>query len=68
MKKKLREIRQKKRGPGRPATGLDPVVTIRLPQELLAALDQARDGETRTDVIRAALERELERRATGTRP
>jgi hypothetical protein len=48
------KIHQVKDGRGRPATGLDPSVTIRLSAKLLAWID--RKGKSRTAVIRRLLE------------
>jgi Ribbon-helix-helix protein, copG family len=47
----------KKRGPGRPATGRDPMLTFRSPAELTAALDEAAkaEGLSRGKVIRRAV-------------
>lgn len=64
MSKKASKSNLKKRGPGRPATGTDPTVTIRLPIEILRTLDKLRaEEETRTDLIRIAVEREIKRRS-----
>ena len=43
----------RKRRPGRPATGVDPLITMRLPAELIAALDAraAADDVSRSEVI-----------------
>src|SRR5258708_31092768 len=51
-------VTQKKRGRGRPATGHDPTLTIRLPKELTARIDDhaKSKGETRSDVMRRFLE------------
>ena len=45
----------KKRGRGRPATGTDPAVAVRLPPNVLAQVDRwaAEKGYTRSDAIRA---------------
>ncbi|MFN0191858.1 MAG: ribbon-helix-helix domain-containing protein [Aestuariivirga sp.] len=57
-------VLQKKRG--RPATGHDPVMTIRLPKDLKAAIDKwaARqsDAPNRSDAIRCILADFLKRR------
>jgi hypothetical protein len=47
-----------KRRPGRPATGKDPVVTVRLPVETIKSLDAKAnaDGLTRSDLIRRLVE------------
>lgn len=46
------------KAPGRPATGTDPVVTLRLPQKLIDMLDSVAEAEgaTRSDVMRELLE------------
>jgi hypothetical protein len=63
MNKKPQQNQAKKRGPGRPATGTDPILTVRVPVDLLRDLDKSRgEGETRTDLVRAAIEREIARR------
>lgn len=52
-----------RRGPGRPATGHDPLLTLRIPAAAITAIDAAlADGETRSDLIRQAIEREIARR------
>jgi predicted DNA-binding protein len=50
------EVTPKKRG--RPATGKDPLITVRLPRELIEAANTLakREGISRSGVIRAALE------------
>jgi hypothetical protein len=44
--------------PGRPATSVDPKITVRLPQSLIDRIDAlaARQGTTRSDVIRERLD------------
>ena len=51
MAKSIKEI--PKRGRGRPATGRDPAVTVRLPTETINALDAMakRNDETRAEAI-----------------
>src|SRR5258708_26148734 len=51
-------VTQKKRGRGRPATGHDPTLTIRLPKELTARIDDhpKSKGDTPSDVMRRFLE------------
>jgi hypothetical protein len=52
--RKLISVHQKKRGRGRPATGRDPAVTIRIPETVLAAANAwAKDQgiETRSETI-----------------
>lgn len=46
-----------KRRPGRPATGMDPIITVRLPAELIAVLGviASEQGMTRSDIIRSTL-------------
>lgn len=51
-----------KRRPGRPATGVDPVMSLRLPAELVARINACVDAElfdSRSDAIRELLERGL---------
>lgn len=70
-KKSANEIKQSRRGrpPGIIYTAR---VTLPLAPEMVAKIDAATDvqnGETRLDVIRAAIERELKRRKrNGSRP
>ena len=47
-------VNVKKRGRGRPATGTDPVVAVRLPPHVLAQVDRwaADKGYTRSEAIR----------------
>lgn len=54
-------VDQKKRGRGRPATGRDPVVSGRVPKEVLDALDQwaAANGCTRSEAVAHLLARGL---------
>jgi metal-responsive CopG/Arc/MetJ family transcriptional regulator len=42
---------------GRPATGRDPLISARIPQEAIDALEAiaARDGETRSKLVRRAI-------------
>jgi Arc/MetJ-type ribon-helix-helix transcriptional regulator len=58
-------VTPKKRGRGRPATGRDPVMTVRLPDELTARIDEhaERRGESRSEVMRRFLELGLESEA-----
>jgi hypothetical protein len=54
--------RPKKRGPGRPATGRDPMLGLRVPKELTAAVDtwaKAHAIESRSEAIRRLVERGL---------
>lgn len=59
-------VKQKRRG--RPPTGRDPLVGIRLPVETVAKVDEIAqaDGSSRSVVIRQAIEREIKRRARKT--
>jgi len=61
MAKKSITVIPKKRGRGRPATGRDPLVALRLPPEMIKAIDDwaARNGESRSQAMRALLERGL---------
>jgi CopG-like RHH_1 or ribbon-helix-helix domain, RHH_5 len=54
----------KKRGRGRPATGRDPMIGLRLPKDQIAALDEwaKTNGCTRSELIRVLIERALRRR------
>jgi hypothetical protein len=49
------KVHQKKRG--RPATGRDPLISARIPQEAIDALEAlaAREGETRSTIVRRAI-------------
>lgn len=51
MAKSIKEIPKKR---GRPATGKDPLVTARLPQDMIDALDERATsaGVTRSEVMR----------------
>jgi predicted DNA binding CopG/RHH family protein len=59
MKRARKKVTPKKRG--RPATGKDPHVSIRLPAELIAAIDKSAkaEGVSRSEKIRALIERAL---------
>jgi predicted transcriptional regulator len=48
----------KKRSRGRPATGHDRAITVRLPKKLIRTLDKqaAAESKTRSEVIRALLD------------
>ncbi|MGE0604991.1 MAG: ribbon-helix-helix domain-containing protein [Xanthobacteraceae bacterium] len=50
-----------RKGAGRPATGKDPLVCIRMPVKLVAAIDKAaeKEGVSRSEKIRALIERAL---------
>lgn len=47
---------------GRPATGRDPLVAVRLPPDLTARMDVLSGPGGRSDFIRQAIEREIKRR------
>ncbi len=53
----------KKRGRGRPPTGRDPMIGLRLPNDETARLDQwaKANGYTRSEAIRVLIERGLPR-------
>jgi Ribbon-helix-helix protein, copG family len=55
----------KKRGRGRPATGRDPMIGLRLPKDEIARLDEwaKTNGCTRSEAIRVLIERALRRKA-----
>jgi hypothetical protein len=59
----IRVIPKKKRPRGRPATGRDPVRTVRLPDELIVEVDRwGRERElTRSKAIRALIEQGLKK-------
>jgi hypothetical protein len=54
--------RPKRKGPGRPATGRDPMIGLRFPRELTAAVDKwakSNGIESRSEAIRRLVERGL---------
>jgi hypothetical protein len=58
MKKSI-PVNKKRRGRGRPATGHDPAVAVRLPKQVLAAVDNWAKKQTitsRSDAIRRLIE------------
>jgi len=59
MKRARKKVTPKKRG--RPATGKDPHVSMRLPADLIAAIDKAAkaEGVSRSEKIRALIEKAL---------
>jgi hypothetical protein len=59
MAKSITVNQNKKRGPGRPATGRDPAVAVRLPKDILAKVDEWAEANeaSRSESIRALLER-----------
>ena len=60
MTKSIKEIPKKR---GRPATGKDPLVTARLPQAMIDALDERATSAnvTRSEVMRRLIEAGLKR-------
>ena len=63
MSKSIRVIPKKKRGRGRPATGRDPVTTMRLSNELREAIDRwaGEKDMSRSEAIRALIEQGLKK-------
>ena len=59
-------VTQKRRG--RPPTGQVPLVTVRLPQDMIDTLNRiaAEEGASRSDVIRRPLEKALGRKQPST--
>lgn len=57
-------IKVQRKKPGRPSKGgPEPLVGFRASPDLIARLDAVRaDGETRTEVVRTAVEKEVKRR------
>jgi predicted DNA binding CopG/RHH family protein len=60
MKKARKKVIPKKKR-GRPATGKDPLVALRLPDSMIAAIDRAAesDGVSRSEKIRRLIEKSL---------
>jgi hypothetical protein len=60
MGKESIPVTQKKRGRGRPATGQDPTLTVRLPMDLRFAIEtwakQQKDKPSRSEAIRRLIE------------
>jgi hypothetical protein len=60
MGKESIPVTQKKRGRGRPATGQDPTLTVRLPMDLRSAIEtwakQQKGKPSRSEAIRRLLE------------
>ena len=60
MGKESIPVTQKKRGRGRPATGQDPTLTVRLPMDLRSAIEtwakQQKDRPSRSEAIRRLIE------------
>jgi hypothetical protein len=63
MAKSIKVIPKKKRGRGRPATGRDPVTTMRLPDDLRVSIDQwaTENKMSRSEAIRALIEQGLKK-------
>jgi hypothetical protein len=61
MARSIKEIPKRR---GRPATGKDPLVTARLPQDMIDSLDARAeaDGVTRSETMRRLIEAGLKRR------
>jgi CopG-like RHH_1 or ribbon-helix-helix domain, RHH_5 len=61
--KSIKVIPKIKRGRGRPATGRDPVLALRLPDKLRAAVEEwaANQKVTRSEAIRLLIERGLKK-------
>jgi len=59
MARKSIKVIPKKRGRGRPATGKDPLVALRLPVELIGKIDDwaKRNSLSRSAAIRSMVER-----------
>jgi hypothetical protein len=66
MKKAIPKL-EKKRGPGRPATGRDPVMALRMPPKVKAEVDQWAKAEpdkpTRSEAFRRLVEWALKMKA-----
>jgi len=60
MSKESIPVTQKKRGRGRPATGQDPTLTVRLPMDLRSVIENwakhQKDRPSRSEAIRRLLE------------
>jgi hypothetical protein len=63
MAKSIAVNQKKKRGRGRPATGRDPVIALRLPKQTIVALDRwaSAEGLTRSAAARRLIERGLQK-------
>ena len=57
-------VTPKKRGRGRPATGRDPIVTLRLPVDIRREIERlaAKEGVSRSEMFRMLLEQAMKRR------
>ncbi len=66
MGKESIHVTQKKRGRGRPATGQDPTLTVRLPMDLRSAIEtwakEQKDAPSRSEAIRRLIEAGLTRK------
>jgi hypothetical protein len=53
-----KSIKVQQKHPGRPATGNDPLLTVRAPQEVIDAVDvwAAKNGATRSSAVRQLLQ------------
>ena len=62
MKKSIKVVPKKR---GRPATGKDPLLTVRAPAELIAAIDAwaAKERLARSEAVRQLIEAGLKRKA-----
>ena len=65
MARSIKEIPKRR---GRPATGKDPLVTARLPQDMIDSLDgrAKTEGATRSEIMRRLIEAGLKRRPKAT--
>jgi hypothetical protein len=63
MKKSTISAKQKKQRPGRPATGVDPMIGLRAGKELTAAIDAwaKANSVSRSEAIRRLVEKGLEK-------
>jgi hypothetical protein len=61
MKRSISVVRKKR---GRPATGTDPLLTVRAPAELIEAIDAwaAKEGVARSEAVRQLIEAGLKRK------
>lgn len=62
MARSIKEIPKKR---GRPATGKDPLITMRLPEEMIAQLDAraAAANVSRSEIVRRMIEAGLRKRS-----
>jgi hypothetical protein len=61
----VRSIKVVPKKRGRPATGKDPLLTVRAPEELIAAIDAwaAKEGLARSEAVRQLIEAGLAKKA-----